>query len=101
MHIRHFTFGIALVLLTGVVGTADAKTLRTHCTGAGTVADGVETNLDTNGDGVSATLDQGIQNCNTGRSFFQEENEWIHLTTVTTCPAVPDRTTDEYHIDST
>jgi len=92
---------MALLLLTGVGGAANAKTLHTHCTGSGTVADGVETNLDTNGDGVSATLDQGIQNCNTGRSFFQEENEFIHQPTVTTCPAVPDRTTDEFHIDST
>ena len=96
MRTRYFTFGIALLMLTGVVGVGNAKTLRTHCTGAGTGADGVETNLDTNGDGVSATLDQGIQNCNTGRSFFQEENEFIHQSTVTTCPA---GTTDEFHID--
>jgi hypothetical protein len=98
MRTRYFTFGIALFLLTGIVGLANAKTLRSHCTGSGTAADGVETNLDTNGDGVSATLDQGIQNCNTGRSFFQEENEWIHQDHVTTCPA---ETTDEYHIDAT
>lgn len=98
MRTRYFTLGIALLMITGVGGAANAKTLHTHCTGSGTVADGVETNLDTNGDGVSATLDQGIQNCNTGRSFFQEENEFIHQPTVTTCPA---GTTDEYHIDST
>jgi hypothetical protein len=98
MRTRYFTFGIALFLLTGVVGAADAKTLRTHCTGAGTGADGVETNIDTNGDGVSATLDQGIQICNTGKALFQEENEFIHQPTITTCPA---GTTDEFHIDPT
>ena len=53
--------------------------------------------MKSNGDGVSATLDQGIQNCNTGRSFFQEENEFILQPTVTTCPAG----TTEFHIDST
>jgi hypothetical protein len=98
MRTRHFTFGIALLFLTSFVGAVNAKTIHTHCTGAGTSASGVETNIDTDGDGVSATFDQGLQNCNTGRSFFQEENEWIHQPTVTTCPA---GTTDEFHIDST
>src|SRR5262245_53788627 len=97
MRTRYFTFGIALFLLTGIVGLANDKTLRSHCTGSGPAADGLVTKLDTNGDGLSATLDQGIQNCNTGRAFFQEENEWIHQPAVTTCPA---GTTDEFHIDS-
>src|SRR5262249_51473500 len=56
---------------------------------------GVETNIDTNGDGISATLDQGLQNCIPGgRSFFQEEVEWIHQDTPTNCP----QGSDEYHV---
>ena len=58
----------------------------------------MERNIDTNGDGVSATLAQGAEVCNIGRFVYQIENEWIHQPTVTTCPA---GTTDEYHIDAT
>jgi hypothetical protein len=59
MQARHFILGIALLLLTGVVSAAQAKTLHVHCKGAATVADGVETNIDTDGDGTSATLVKG------------------------------------------
>jgi hypothetical protein len=93
---RYFTFGIALSLLTSVVGAADAKTLYVHCTGSGTYADGVETHIDTNGDGMSAILNQGIENCGLGKFFFQEEVEWVPQPTVTTCPA---GMTNEWHID--
>jgi hypothetical protein len=88
MQTRHFALGIALLLLTGVVSAAQAKTLHVNCKGAATLADGVETNIDTDGDGASATLDQGLTNCNIGRFFFQNEAEFILQPTVTTaCPA--------------
>src|SRR5260221_8149165 len=99
MQTRHFTLGIALLMLTGVIGSAEAKTQHVHCQGSGSFADGVETNIDTNGDGVSAVLDQGLVNCSSlGRFFFQEETEWVFQPTVTTCPA---GTTYEFHIDAT
>jgi hypothetical protein len=64
MEKRSLIIGIALMLmLAGTVGAAEARTLHPHCKGAGTFADGVETHIDTNGDGASATLDQGLENC--------------------------------------
>jgi hypothetical protein len=42
-------------------------------------------------------LDQGLENCNICRFFFQEEAEWIPQSKVTTCPT---GTTEELHIDS-
>ncbi len=98
MQTHHFTFGIALLLVTGFVGAAHAKTQHFHCKAGGTFADGVETNIDTNGDGASATLDQGLVICNTGKGFFQEEAEWIPQPTLTNCPAGMDL---ELHIDAT
>jgi len=99
MHTRHFTLGIALLLLTGVVGTASAKTQKFHCKGGGSFTDGVETNIDTNGDGASAKVDQGAQVCNLGNAVFQEEAEWIERPAVTSaCPA---GTTLELYIDAT
>jgi len=102
---RHvFTVGIAVVvLLIGTVGRATdtgSITLQVHCKGSGTFADGVETNIDTNGDGVSARLNQGLENCKPiGRLFFHQEEEWIRQDAVTSaCPA---ETTDEYHINAT
>lgn len=99
MRTRHFTLGIAFLLLTGIVGTADAKTRQFHCKGGGTFTDGIETNIDTNSDGVSATIDQGAEVCNTGNAIFQEETEWIVRPAVTSaCPA---GTTLELYIDAT
>jgi hypothetical protein len=105
MGTRFFIIGIALILmLAGAISAAEAKTRHVHCKGGGTFIDGVETHLDTNGDGVSAGTDQGLENCTIEgrllptRFLFQEEAEWIRQTTVTTCPA---GTTDEFHIDST
>jgi hypothetical protein len=102
---RHvFIIGTAVVaLLIGTVGRATdtgSRTLQVHCKGAGTFADGVETNIDTNGDGVSATLNQGLENCRPlGRLFFHQEEEWIRQDAVTSaCPA---GTTDEFHINAT
>jgi hypothetical protein len=79
MEKRYFIIAIALVLLAGAVSKATATgttTQDTHCTLSGTFADGIETNIDTNNDGRSATLDQGLQNCNIGRSFFKEVPEY-------------------------
>ncbi len=98
MQTRHFALGIALLLLITIIGAAQAKTLQVHCKGAGTGTPGVETNIDTDGDGASASLDQGLVNCNIARFFFQEEGELILQPTVTTCPPGTD---EELHIDST
>lgn len=104
---RNFiTISTALVLmLTGAIGAAEASTQHLHCKGAGTFVAGVETHLDTNGDGASADLDQGLYNCRSdsgfpfsgNRFFFQEEVEWI-LRPVTTCPV---GTSEELYIDPT
>ena len=87
MRIHYITLGIAFLLLTGVVGTANAKTQNINCTFAASFADGVETNIDTNSDGQSATLGQGINNCSFGRFFIQVETELKAQTSNTTCPA--------------
>ena len=100
MNQHYFIIGTAVAaLLIGTVGSAtETRTLQVHCKGSGTFADGVETNIDTNGDGASATLNQGLENCTLiGRFFFHQEEEWIPQDTVTTCPA---GTTDEFHIDA-
>jgi hypothetical protein len=98
MNSKHLTIGTALVFMfAGAVGAAETKSTKFHCTSSGTFADGVETNIDTNGDAVSATLDQGINNCIPfGRAFFQEEAEWIHQDTNTNCP----QGSDELHINA-
>ncbi len=93
------TISTALVLmLAGAVGAAEARTQHFHCKGSETFADGVETHIDTNGDGASAGSAQGLENCNIGRFFFQEEVEWIPRPVTTACPA---GTTEELYIDPT
>ena len=98
MNGKYPTISTALVFMFAVVvGTAEGKTQKFHCTYSGTFTNGVETNIDTNGDGASATLAQGVTNCSPGgTSFFQQEQEWILQPTVPTCP---EGTTNEYHID--
>jgi hypothetical protein len=87
-------------MLTGLVSHATALTRNFKCTIAGTFTDdGVETHIDTNGDGASATLDQGIFTCNGSNGVFQEEVEWIPQQTITNCPDVPGMV--ELHIDQT
>lgn len=100
MNGKYPTISTALVFMFAVVvGTAEAKTMKLHCTFSGTFANGVETNIDTNDDGASATLAQGVTNCSPGGTFlFQNESEWIPQPTVTTCPV---GTTNEFHIDET
>jgi hypothetical protein len=97
MNSKHLSITTALFFMfVGAIGAAETKSTKFHCTTSGTFADGVETNIDTSGDGASATLDQGISNCTpTGRSFFQEESEWIPQAAPTTCP----RGSLEFHID--
>ncbi len=95
MYTRHFIVGMALLLLPGTAGAADTHTHQLHCHGAGTNTPGVETHLDVNGDGASATLAQGLENCNIGRFVFQQEAEWIPQHTLTNCPV---GTGVEYHI---
>src|SRR5262249_32929073 len=99
MNRNHRIVSTALVLmLAGTVGAAEAGSQHIHCKAAGTFADGVETHIDTNGDGQSATLDQGLENCTNGRFFFQEEVEWIARPVSSACPA---GTTFELYIDPT
>jgi len=96
MRTRYLTLGISLFMLTSLVSHAAAETRRLKCTIAGTFTDGVETNIDTNGDNRSATLDQGAFKCNGTSGIYQAEAEWIPQPTVTTCPNVPSMR--EFHI---
>jgi hypothetical protein len=97
MRIHHLTIGLTLLMFTSLGSYADAKTHHLKCTGSSTFTDGVETRIDTNGDNVSATLSQGIVNCNGSNSFAQEEVEWIPQPTLTDCPNAPDML--ELHIN--
>lgn len=96
MQKRSFIISLTLVLLwAGAGNSAEVKTKHVHCTGSGTFADGVETRIDTNGDGLSAGLSQGLDNCNTGRIFWQEVDEYqAPLPAPVTCPVG----TDEFRI---
>jgi hypothetical protein len=74
---RSFIIGSALMLLlAGTAGSDEVRTIPFSCNFAGTFADGVETNIDTNNDGASAGLSQALENCNTGRAFVQEVAEY-------------------------
>ena len=75
-----FTIGIALVLMfAGASYADDSKTKHLSCNFAATFVSGVENHLDTNGDGRSASVHQGLANCNIGRFPFQEEFEFRPL----------------------
>jgi hypothetical protein len=84
-----FTIGIALVLLlAGASNADDSKTKHLSCTLAATFVSGVENHLDTNGDGRSASVHQGLVNCNIGRFLFHEEFEFLApLPAPVSCPA--------------
>jgi hypothetical protein len=84
-----FTIGIALVLLlAGASNADDSKTKHLSCTFAATFVSGVENHLDTNGDGRSASVHQGLVNCNIGRFLLHEEFEFLApLTAPVSCPA--------------
>jgi hypothetical protein len=96
MKSKHLSITTVLFFMfAGAVGAAETKSTKFHCAVSGTFAD-VETNIDTNGDGASASLSQGISNCTpTERSLFQEETEWILQASATTCP----QGSLEFHID--
>ena len=89
MNIRHLTLGIGMVLLLASAGnSAEVKTKHVHCSFSATFVSGVETHIDTNGDTRSASVHQGIVNCNIGRFVFQEEFEFqAPLPAPVTCPA--------------
>jgi len=77
MNIRHLILGIGIVLLlAGVSNSDETKTKHINCTFGATFVSGVETHLDTNGDMRSASVHQGLVNCNIGRFLFQEEFEF-------------------------
>ena len=85
---RAFILSSALMLLVaGNVGGDDVKTKRIRCTFAATFVSGVENHLDTNGDMRSASVHQGLVNCNIGQFLFQEEFEFLDpLPAPVTCP---------------
>jgi hypothetical protein len=89
MRVSDFTIGIALVLLlAGASNADDSKTKHLSCTFAATFVSGVENHLDTNGDGISASVHQGLVNCNIGRFLLHEEFEFLApLTAPVSCPA--------------
>jgi len=98
MRTHYLAFGMTLLMLTGAVVAAEADTQQFHCKGGGTFTDGIETHIDTNGDRVSATVNQGAEVCDLGSAVFQEEVELIHQPAVTSaCPA---GTTDELRINA-
>jgi len=75
METRPFIIGLVLTgMLTGTGATAD-ETKHWRCTVAGSSVVGVETNLDTNGDAISASATQSIMNCGRFRFFVQSVNE--------------------------
>src|SRR5262245_11545420 len=78
MNRRHLILGIGMVVLLAVAGNSgEGKTKHVSCTFAATFVSGVETHLDTNGDLRSASVHQGLANCNIGRFLFQEEFEFL------------------------
>jgi hypothetical protein len=93
MEKRYFIIAIALILLAGAVSKATATGTTTqqravNCAFSATFADGIETNIDTNNDKISASLAQGLENCNIGRFFFQGESEYRAPVPATpACPA--------------
>src|SRR6266852_5233812 len=88
MNIHHLTLGIGMVLLlAGASNGDDSKTKHLSCTFSGTFVSGVENHLDTNGDMRSASVLQGLVNCNIGQFLFQEEFEFLDpLPAPVTCP---------------
>jgi hypothetical protein len=94
MHARYLTVGIGLVLIWASAGTSaevpsqDDTTMQVICSFSTTFADGVESHIDTNNDGVSAVLDHAISNCNIGRFFISGAAEYqAPLSPPETCPA--------------
>jgi hypothetical protein len=89
MNIRHLTLTIGMVLLLASAGSsADIKTKDVRCTSAATFVSGVENHLDTNDDGQSAGVHQGLASCNIGRFISHEVFEFqAPLSAPVSCPA--------------
>lgn len=88
MNIRHLTLSLGIVLLLASTGNSgEVKTKQLRCSFSATFVSGVETHLDTNGDGRSASVHQGLENCSTGRFFFHEAAEFQNPIAAVTCPA--------------
>ena len=86
MKISQLGIGIALLMLLSGVGNSGEAT-HLSCTFGGSFTDGVETHIDTNDDGISANLHQGLDDCNIGRFFLHSENEFAApLPAPVTCP---------------
>ena len=93
MNVRYLTVGIGLVLIwAGAGNSAEVKSkngtpTQVICSFSATFADGVESHIDTNKDGVSAVLDHAISNCNIGRFFISGAAEYqAPLLSPKTCP---------------
>ena len=95
---RFVVLGFTLLMATSFVNSVTAETLPLKCAIAGSFTDGVETHLDTNGDGLSANLSQGVVKCNVGSGISHEEIEWIE-SPVSACPNKPGMI--EFHISPT
>ena len=79
--------GLGLLLLAGTVSSDQGKTKHVRCSFSATFVSGVENHLDTNGDMRSASVHQGLVNCNIGQFLFQEEFEFLDpLPAPVTCP---------------
>jgi hypothetical protein len=94
MNVRYLTVGIGIALIWVGAGysaeseSKKSKTQKVVCSFSATFADGVESHIDTNDDGVSAILDQAISNCNTGRFFITGAAEYQRpLFAPEICPA--------------
>lgn len=88
MNLHHLTLGIGMaLLLAGVSNSAETKAKHIRCTFAATFVSGVENHLDTNGDGRSAGVHQGLASCNIGHFIFHEVFEFqAPLQAPVTCP---------------
>jgi len=58
------------MVIPGLIAGAEPRTLQFHCNVSGAGASGVETNIDTNGDGASATLSEAVDICSFGKLFL-------------------------------
>jgi len=75
------------LLFAGASNGDNSKTEHLSCTFSATFVSGVENHLDTNDDERSASVHQGLVNCNIGRFLLHEELEFLDpLTAPVSCP---------------
>ncbi|NOT58425.1 MAG: hypothetical protein HOP18_27840 [Deltaproteobacteria bacterium] len=84
MQTRYVTLGIALLMLTGIVGAAEAKDQHVHWK-ASFSGGAVNTQSDTNGDGSKGGFDSGGFKGTLGSGTFQGVNEYV-FSGPGTCP---------------